>query len=503
MELREVLAGTHAEIEGDQGAEVTGLAYDSRAAGPGDLYFCVVGERADGHDFAEQVVAAGAAALVVERRLGLPVPEALVRNARDAMAPAATSFFRDPTSELGVAGITGTNGKTTSAFLLRHILESAGVACGLLGTVKSVVGGVEAELQRTTPESIDLQGLFRSMLDAGDRACAMEVSSHALALGRTAGVRFAVGAFTNLTQDHLDFHSDMEDYFAAKRLLFEPPAGSPLTRPAAAVVNVDDPYGRRLAEAITPVYGEGLLTFSALGAGGATLTAADVEFDARGSRFRVTGPDLDARVELPIPGLFNVENALTALGCAIRLGAEPAAAAAALARAGRVPGRLEPVGEGQDFAVLVDYAHTPDSLENVLEAARRITSGRVVCVFGCGGDRDRDKRPLRGAIAARLADVAVVTSDNPRSEDPNAILRDILAGMPDPADPAARLVEVDRRAAIREALAIAGPGDSVVIAGKGHEQGQEFEGGRKVPFDDREVAREELRRLLAAPAPAP
>ena len=492
-----MLAGTDAEIEGDERVDVSGLAYDSREAGPGDLYFCVVGERADGHEFAPQVVAAGAAGIVVERRLGLGVPEALVPSARDAMAPAAVGFFEDPTATLRVAGITGTNGKTTSAFLLRHILDATGVRSGLLGTVKSVVGGVEAELQRTTPESIDLQRLFRSMLDAGDGACAMEVSSHALALGRTAGGLFAVGAFTNLTQDHLDFHADMEDYFSAKRLLFEPAPGSPAPRPAAAVVNVDDPYGRRLAEDIAPAYGEALLTCSAQGADGATLVASDVDFDVNGSRFRVVGPALDARVELPVPGLFNVENALTALGCAIRMGVEPAAGAAALGTADRVPGRLEPVAEGQEFAVLVDYAHTPDSLENVLEAARRITPGRVVCVFGCGGDRDRDKRPLMGAIAARLADVAVVTSDNPRSEDPQAILEDILGGMPDSDEPGARLVEVDRRAAMRDALSLARPGDSVVIAGKGHEQGQEFADGRKEPFDDVEVAREALRAVVA------
>jgi UDP-N-acetylmuramoyl-L-alanyl-D-glutamate--2,6-diaminopimelate ligase len=500
MELREVLAGMQAEIEGDDRAEVADLAYDSRAAGSGTLFFCLVGARADGHDYAPQVVEAGAAALVVERPLGLGVPEALVASARDAMAPAAVRFYGDPTAELAVAGITGTNGKTTSAFLLRHILETASVPTGLLGTVKSVVGGSEAALERTTPESIDLQALFRSMLDAGDAACAMEVSSHALAIGRTAGVRFAVAAFTNLTQDHLDFHADMEEYFAAKRLLFEPPPGAPAPPPAAAVVNVDDAYGRRLADAIASDYDDRLVTVSAAGDTAATLAALDVGYDAAGSRFRLATPDGEHSVALPIPGLFNVENALTAIGCAWRLGVPLDVAANALGNAGRVPGRLEPVVEGQAFAVLVDYAHTPDSLENVLEAARRITPGRVICVFGCGGDRDRDKRPQMGAIAARLADVSVVTSDNPRSERPEAILGDILAGMPEPGE--SLLVEVDRRLAIRAALALADPGDSVVVAGKGHEQGQELEGGRKVPFDDREVAREELRRLLAAPAPA-
>ena len=496
-----MLAGVRAEIDGDDAVDITDLAYDSRRVEAGALFFAVTGELSDGHEHAVQAVASGAAALVVERALGLGVPEARVGSARAAMAPAAVRFFRDPTARLPVAGITGTNGKTTSAFLLRHILETAGVATGLLGTVKSVVGGVEAELARTTPEAIDLQSLFRAMLDAGDGACAMEVSSHALAIGRTAGVRFAVGAFTNLTQDHLDFHAGMEDYYAAKRRLFVPEPDGERPPPRAAVVNIDDPYGRSLADELADAYGERLVTLSAAGDAAARIAARNVEFDAHGSRFTLAGPPGELPVEMPIPGHFNVENALTAIACAIEMGVEPALAAGALASAGRVPGRLEPVAEGQRFGVLVDYAHTPDSLENVLRAARRISSGRVICVFGCGGDRDRDKRPLMGEIAARLSDLAVVTSDNPRSEDPDAILADILAGMPDDAG-SERIVEVDRRLAIRAALAAAKPDDSVVIAGKGHEQGQEFERGRKVPFDDRDVARDELRRLLSAAAPA-
>jgi UDP-N-acetylmuramoyl-L-alanyl-D-glutamate--2,6-diaminopimelate ligase len=493
MELREVLEGAHAQIEGDEAIQIMDLAYDNRKAAPGTLFFCVPGATADGHDFAPAAVEAGAAALVVERRLGLGVAEALVEDARAAMAPAAARFNGDPTAELRVAGITGTNGKTTTAFLIRHILERTGTRTGLLGTVKSVVGGVEAEVERTTPEAIDLQATFRAMLSAGDRACAMEVSSHALRLGRARGIKFCVGVFTNLTQDHLDFHADMEDYFAAKRMLFE---GE--DRPPVAVVNVDDEYGARLADEISDAYGDGLLTFSASGSD-AVLRATGVEFDSAGSRFLVRGHFGEAAVEMPLPGDFNVENALAALGAATALGANAGQAAHALKDADQVPGRMEPIDEGQSFAVLVDYAHTPDSLDNVLRAARRLTPppGRVICVFGCGGDRDRDKRPQMGEIVARLADVPVVTSDNPRSEDPEAILAEIKAGMSGRNDVWA---EVDRRAAIRGALEQAAAGDTVVIAGKGHEQGQEFEGGRKIPFDDRDVARAELEALGAGRA---
>ncbi len=490
MELRELLAGADVvEIRGDSQTEISGLAYDSRQAGPGVLFFAIPGFTADGHAFAPLAVQAGATAVVVERALELEpfVVQAVVGDARAAMAHAAVRFYGDPTAELGVVGITGTNGKTTTAFLIRHILERAGVQSGLLGTVKRVVGGVEEPVERTTPEAIELQATFRRMVDAGDRACAMEVSSHALSLNRVDGIRFAVGAFTNLTQDHLDFHADMEDYFLAKRRLFE---GG---RAERLVVNLDDPYGDKLAAEFDAV------GFSAAGDERANLRALDLRFDAAGSRFRLATADGETEVELPLPGRFNVENALCALACALALGVGLGDAIAALADAERVPGRFEPVDEGQGFAVLVDYAHTPDSLENVLVSARQITAadGRLICVFGCGGDRDRDKRPLMGEIADRLAEIAVVTSDNPRSEDPEAIIAEIRAGMG--AGGSRIEVEPDRRTAIALALAEARAADTVVIAGKGHEQGQEFEHGRKLPFDDRDVAREEL-LVLATPS---
>jgi UDP-N-acetylmuramoyl-L-alanyl-D-glutamate--2,6-diaminopimelate ligase len=465
MHLRDLLG------EGPEAVEVTGLAYDNRSVTEGTLFFCVPGFTRDGHDFAPDAVARGAAALVVARPLGLGVPEVLVEDVRLSMALAAARFHGDPTASLRVVGITGTNGKTTTAFLVRAALEAAGVRCGLLGTVKSVVGGEERTVERTTPEAIDLQATFAEMLARGDSACAMEVSSHALELHRASGVHYAVAVFTNLTQDHLDFHPSMEAYFQAKRRLFDLDVG-------ARVVNVEDEYGRRLAAEFDCV------TF---GAGG-DYEAADVRTGITGSRFRVG----DVELSTPMPGAFNVLNVLGAFAAARALGVPADAAAAGLASAGRVPGRFEAVDEGQPFAVVVDYSHTPDSLENVLVAARELASGRVICVFGAGGDRDRSKRPLMGSIAARLADVAIVTSDNPRSEDPEAIIDEIVAGG------SGFVREVDRRAAISLAVAEAAAGDVVVIAGKGHEQGQEFAGGRKEPFDDVDVARSALRAVLAS-----
>jgi UDP-N-acetylmuramoyl-L-alanyl-D-glutamate--2,6-diaminopimelate ligase len=499
MKLGELLAGIDlAGVEGDPDTDITSLAYDSSRVEPGALFFCVRGQRADGHEFAPAAVERGAAALVVERHMDLPVPQVMVADARAAMAPIAVRFWGDPTGTLRIAGITGTNGKTTTAFLVRHILESQGVQTGLLGTVKSIVGGVEEEVERTTPEAIDLQRTFQRMLDAGDEACAMEVSSHALAQNRSDGIHFAAAVFTNLTQDHLDYHADMEDYFAAKRRLFVPESGQ--RTPERAIVNVDDPFGARLAGELRDAGAPPLRTFSPSGADGADYRALDASFDASGSRFRCAWPDGEVEVRTPLAGHFNVENALAAIAACDALGVPVQAAAEALADAQRAPGRFEPVEAGQPFAVIVDYAHTPDSLANVLRAARRLTQGRLVCVFGCGGDRDRDKRPKMGEIAARLADRCVVTSDNPRSEDPEAIIADILAGIPGYGNGNGRddiAVEPDRRAAIAQALAEAEPGDTVVVAGKGHEQGQEFAGGRKIPFDDRTVAAELLAQMAA------
>jgi UDP-N-acetylmuramoyl-L-alanyl-D-glutamate--2,6-diaminopimelate ligase len=456
---------------------VTGLTFDNRLVAPGTLFFCVPGFTRDGHDFAADAVSRGAVALVVQRPLGLGVPEVQVEDVRAAMALAAARFYGDPTATLRVAGITGTNGKTTTAFLTRALLEGAGLQSGLLGTVKAVVGGKEAPLARTTPEAFDLQRLFREMLDAGDVACTMEISSHALELKRAAGIHVAAAVFTNLTQDHLDFHPTMEDYFQSKRLLF----ASPLT--GTRIVNADSDYGRRLIDEFECV------TFAIDRE--ASYRAVDVRTDATGCDFVVESPDGTFPARVPLPGRFNVLNALGAWAAARALGAPADGLAASLAVADTAPGRFQPVDLGQPFAVVVDYAHKPDALEQVLLAARELASGRLIVVVGAGGDRDRGKRPIMGEIAARLADVAMITSDNPRSEVPEAIISEIVAGIP--ATPHATVSQdVDRRATIFRAIEMASPGDVVVIAGKGHEQGQEFENGRKEPFDDSQVAREAI-----------
>jgi UDP-N-acetylmuramoyl-L-alanyl-D-glutamate--2,6-diaminopimelate ligase len=467
--------------------DITELAYDSRLAGPGCLFFCVRGFRSDGHEFAARAVSAGAAALVVERPLGLGVPELRVASVRSAMAPLAACFHDHPARELALLGVTGTNGKTTTAYLLRALMEASGRPCGMLGTVKSVIGGEERPVERTTPEAIDLQADLRAMADRGDRACAMEVSSHALALDRVSATEFAAAVFTNLTQDHLDFHPTMEDYFLAKRRLFLPQDATP--PPGVSVINVGDAHGARLAQELPEARTYALEAR-------ADFAAWDISCSFDGARFTLDAGGERRAVALPMPGRFNVANGLAALATAHALGCELDVLIDTLERGVRVPGRFEPVEEGQDFAVIVDYAHTPDSLENVLLAARELAAGhsrdgRVLCVFGAGGDRDRGKRPQMGEIAAALADLVLVTSDNPRSEDPLAIVGEILDGVPDGARAEVHS-QVDRRVAIGEAVAAATSGDVLVIAGKGHEQGQEFADGRKLPFDDVTVAREAL-----------
>jgi UDP-N-acetylmuramoyl-L-alanyl-D-glutamate--2,6-diaminopimelate ligase len=461
MDLERLVAAVGAvDVVGRASVEVGDLAYDTRAVVPGTLFFCVPGAQADGHDFAAEAVAQGAVALVVERSLGVSVPQIVVPDARVAMALAADEFFAHPTEELQVAGVTGTNGKTTTSFLLYAILAAAGRRPGLIGTIEARVGGERRGVKRTTPEAIDLQRLFREMLDAGDRSVAMEASSHASALHRLDRVRFAVLVFTNLSHEHLDFHADMEDYFEAKRRLF-------LESKPPAAVNIGDDYGRRLAAERPDA-----LTFG---------FADDAQI----------GPHALVGVELKLRGRFNVENALGAFAAARLLGIDDQAIARGLESVRGVPGRFEAIDEGQPFEVIVDYAHKPVALETLLRTVRELAAGRVICVFGCGGDRDREKRPQMGRIASEFADVVIVTNDNPRSEDPQSIIDAIVAGAVGDVE-----VEPDRARAIAHAIELAHDGDVVLIAGKGAEQGQEF-ADRTVPFDDRESAREALRTLGA------
>jgi len=474
MTLRDLIG------EGAPAVEVSALAYASERVTPGTLFFCVPGLVADGHDFAREAAERGAVALVCERPLGLAIPEIVVPDARAAMAPAAARFYGDPSSELAVVGVTGTNGKTTTTFLTRSLLEAAGIGTGLLGTVTSIVGGQAEAGERTTPEAIDLAARLRRMADAGDRACVMEVSSHALALGRCEGVHFSCQVFTNLTQDHLDFHQTMDDYFRAKRRLFG--------GPGASIVNIDDHYGRRIADEV-----EGAVSYAI--EVDAEYRAHDIELDGTGASFRCETPAGALELRTRLPGRFNVYNALAAVAAARVVGVDLELIGPALALAEPVRGRFEPVEEGQDFTVIVDYAHSPDSLANALRAARALTTGRVHVVFGAGGDRDRAKRPLMGEAARALADRVIVTSDNPRSEDPDAIIDEILAGSGEAAER-----ERDRRRAIALAIETAAPADVVLIAGKGHEQGQELAGGRVEPFDDVAVARAALRRVGGASA---
>lgn len=457
---------------GDQ--EISSIAYDTRRVEEGGLFFCVKGFTTDGHDLAGEAVERGAAALVVERDLDVDAIQVKVPSVRMAMGGVASRFFGHPSRQMDVVGVTGTNGKTTSAFLVRGLAEASGMQCGLLGTVETVIAGERSEAKRTTPEAIDLQLMLRQMADGGDRACAMEVSSHALELGRVEATRFAVAMYTNLSQDHLDFHGSMEAYWAAKRRLFLD------FEVGTSVINIDDEHGALLAgEAPNPV------TCSLTGE--ADWTARIVDVGAAGTTFDLSSPQGEARVTSPLFGEFNVSNVLGAAACAAALGVDLGTIASALASAGQVPGRFQSVAEGQPFKVIVDYAHTPDSLENVLITARGIASGRTLCVFGCGGDRDRGKRPLMGETASRLADRTWITSDNPRSESPEAIVREVAAGAREEVQ-----IELDRRAAIHAAVSAARPGDVVLIAGKGHEQGQEFEDGRVVDFDDVTVAREAI-----------
>ncbi len=467
------------EIRGDPGVLVSSVCYRSGDASPGALFFCVPGSVADGHMFADDAVARGAVALVVDRWLEADVAQVLVRDVRSAMGPVSAAFYGRPSGAMTVVGVTGTNGKTTTTFLLEAVFRADGRTPGIIGTTGVRIDGRPEPFPRTTPEAPDLHRLFTAMADQGVDAVAMEVSSHGLEQHRVDGVRYAVAVFTNLSQDHLDYHGSMEEYFVAKARLFTPAMSD------RAVVNLDDHEGRRLV-------GSGLPTMTYGLSADADVRATEVESTPAGVAFLADG----VRIRSPLRGSFNVENCLAAFATARSLGIEDGVAAGAISSVRGVPGRVETVEAGQGFLVLVDYAHTPASVESVLRAARGLAVDRVIAVIGCGGDRDRAKRPRMGYAATANADLAIITSDNPRSEDPLEIIAEITAGAE--RGGGSFVVEPDRRAAIRLAVSEAGPGDIVVIAGKGHEAYQEL-ADRTIPFDDRTVAEEELRSTGKAP----
>ena len=464
------------EVYGPTEIQVTSITHDSRQVGPGAMFVAVRGAAADGHDFVAEAVAAGAAAVCVDHAMGSGVPEMVVADTRQAMGPLADAIYDHPSRSMKVVGVTGTNGKTTVTHYIESIAADAGLRTGLIGTITSRVGGVTVPSERTTPEAPDFQRILRRMGDMGTQVVATEVSSHALALHRVDATRFAVAAFTNLSQDHLDFHGDMERYLKAKQRLFED------LDVATSVVNIDDPAGQRVAEAVNG----SLLTVG----GSGEISWTGVSQGPSGTRFELKTPFGKSRVDAPILGLFNVENAAMAAACCLALGLDFDAVVEGLEALRQVPGRFELVSGEDPVRVIVDYAHTPAAVEQAIDSARQSGTGRVIAVLGAGGDRDKSKRPLMGTALA-TADLAIVTSDNPRSEKPDAIVAQVLEGVLPGAE---HEVEVDRRAAIRRAVEAAVEGDTVLILGRGHEPFQEI-GGSRIPLDDREVARQALEDL--------
>jgi UDP-N-acetylmuramoyl-L-alanyl-D-glutamate--2,6-diaminopimelate ligase len=473
VRLAEVAAVVGGEVRGAADTLVRDAASDSREVPAGSLFFCLRGEHLDGHAFADAAVAAGAAALVVEHPVDVDVPQVLVGSVREAIGPMSAAVFGRPGEAMTVVGITGTNGKTTGTYLLESVFRSAGWTPGVIGTTGLRIDGVAEPLARTTPEAPDLQRVLARMRHGGVRAIAMEISSHALAQHRTDGLLVDAALFTNLSQDHLDFHPSMEAYFESKRRLFTP------THARRGLVNADDAWGRRL------LADPAIATTSFAVDAGADLRATEIEVGRDGVAFQVDG----VAVRSPLRGRFNVHNCLGVVAVARALGVDDAAIVEGIANLRVVPGRMEPVDAGQPFTVVVDYAHTPDSIHSVLRGARPLAgNGQMIVVFGCGGDRDRAKRPSMGRAASDGADLVIVTSDNPRSEDPLRIIDEIVSGVPSGT---ALIVEPDRRVAIERAIDAARAGDVVVIAGKGHESTQEV-GDAVLPFDDRIVARAAL-----------
>jgi UDP-N-acetylmuramoyl-L-alanyl-D-glutamate--2,6-diaminopimelate ligase len=479
--LSEILKAIEIEASsGNMEIEVCGMSMDSRKVQTGDLFACVPGFKTDGHDFAEKAVASGAVGLVVERFLPLHVPQVKVANVRKAMGPLAARVYNSPSKELELIGVTGTNGKTTITYLIERIAVKHDKKVGLIGTLGARINGRDIPGERTTPEAIDVQRLLGEMVEERVNVAVMEVSSHALDLGRVAGCEFDIGIFTNLTQDHLDYHKTMEEYLKAKSLLFANLKGE--KQPKLSILNGDDPAFPKLSESsAAPVISYGIQSSAV------DYRAENVKVSAEGVSFSIRCHKGVQEIQYATPGVFSVYNALAAFAWGVERGYAKETVAEALAEIPGVPGRFESVRAGQPFQVIVDYAHTPDGLINVVRTAREFTKGRLITVFGCGGDRDKGKRPLMGEAASQWSDVVIVTSDNPRTEDPDQIIREILTGIAGADYVALR----DRREAILSACRMAKPGDTVLIAGKGHETYQIF-GTEVHPFDDREVAREAL-----------
>lgn len=478
MRLTQLLEGI--EYEGDiSDLEASGITSDSRKADSGVVFVCIKGEKADGHDFAAAAEKAGCVAIIAEKAINVKIPQIIVPDTRSAYSKACANFFGNPASRLKLVGVTGTNGKTTVTTILKHILEHSGHKTGLIGTIKNMSGDRELPSHYTTPEPYELQSLLREMTDDGCEYCVMEVSSHALAQKRIEGLHFVCGVFTNLTQDHLDFHKTMENYLKAKQKLFE--------MSDLGVINADDPH----SEVIKNEAPCRIVTYG--------MQNADVDFRADGIEYRPDGISYllsgkaSGKIVACLPGTFSVYNTLASAACAISIGISESDTANALATFGGVKGRIEIVPTGRDFTVIIDYAHTPDGLEKILRAVKGFARGRVVALFGCGGDRDKGKRPKMGKIAVDNADFVIVTSDNPRSEDPDAIIDDILEGMRDgKKTPFVKITS--RREAIKYALTNAKKDDCIVLAGKGHEDYQILSTGR-IHFDEREVVADVLRDM--------
>lgn len=476
MRLSELENATACERRTGDDLPIAALQYNSRKVGKGDLFFCIVGTFADGHTYAAQAVEAGAVALVVERELPLPVPQVIVKNTRIAMAEMAAAFYGYPARGMRIVSVTGTNGKTSTTYMLKAIAEQCGWKVGLIGTIRNLIGTRIIDTERTTPESVDLQRILREMKEEGVDLVVMEVSSHSLDQNRVHGIAFETAIFTNLTQDHLDYHKTFENYFAAKMRIF--------AQAQQAVVNRDDPHAER-------ILGELSIPYKTFGIREkADVSAAEIDITTRGVQFDMHCALGNVRMYVPIPGLFSVFNAMGAAAAAMQLGLPLSAVKNGIETMGSVSGRLEPLPTGgRDFTVLLDYAHTPDALENILKTARGFVEGRIVTLFGCGGDRDHAKRPIMGEIAGRFSDFLIVTSDNPRSEDPMAIIEAVLEGVQKSACP--YVVVENRYEAIRYALSHAKPKDVIILAGKGHENYQEVGGGKR-RFDEKEIVAELL-----------